>query len=229
MNTKTLLSLWISSTLLLSQANAASFTEKCPDIASCAKAVSELLGQKYVFDADVKGKVEATANLELTKENAELLFTNMLNINGFSRVPAGQENTFQILRQRDARDQAIPTVTASQQDAPPLPNNWDLYTLKYKATNPDVVENIARTSRSFMPANSRIIPEEVTGTLLVTDTAINLKKLYGIIKDLDKKPTAEMKRRWEENAKAQHAERMKKKAEETQVKSAQPQKNTGSN
>ena len=52
-----------------------------------------------------------------------------------------------------------------------------------------------------MPANSRIIPEEVSGMLLVTDTAPNLKKLYELIKDLDRKPSAELKKHWDEMAK----------------------------
>lgn len=220
------LALVMGSILLSHSAGAATFAEKCPDIATCAKVVGVLLGQKYLFDADVKGKVEATSNLELTQENAENLFTGMLNINGFSRVPSGVENTYQILRQRDARDQAIPTVSASQKETPQLPNNWDLYTLKYQATHPDSVENIARTSRSFMPANARVIPVEVSGTLLITDTAINLKKLYGIIKDLDRKPSAEMKKRWEEEAKARRAEMMmRKKSEEMHAaKPVPPQK-----
>ena len=53
-----------------------------------------------------------------------------------------------------------------------------------------------------MPANSRIIPVEFSGMLLVTDTAPNLKKMYDLIKDNDVKPTAEMKKRWAEQEKA---------------------------
>jgi type II secretory pathway component GspD/PulD (secretin) len=181
-----------------SHARADSFGEKCPDIADCAKVVGQLLGQKYLFDLDVKGKIVATPNLELTKDNAEILFTDMLNLNGFSRVPAGVPGTYQIMRQRDARDAAIPTVSADQNTAPELPNNWDLITLKYRATHADAIEMIARMSRSFMPANSRIIPNELSGMVLVTDSSMNLRKLYDLIKDMDRKPSAELKKRWAE-------------------------------
>lgn len=71
-------------------------------------------------------------------------------------------------------------------------------TLQYQASHPDAVEQIARLARSFMPANARIIPSELGGTLLVTDSAPNLKKLYGIIQQEDQRPTPEMKRRWAE-------------------------------
>jgi hypothetical protein len=78
--------------------------------------------------------------------------------------------------------------------------------LFYRAANPEAVEQIARYSRSFMPANARIIPDQLSGTLLVTDTALNLKKLYTLIRDTDQKPTAAMKKKWEENEKVFMAE-----------------------
>lgn len=186
---------------------AGTFAEQCPDIATCAKTVGELLGQKYIFDVDIKGPVQATPNLKLTRENAELLFTNALNMNGFSRVPLNEPNTYQIMRQRDARDSTIPVVKADAQTPPTLPNTWDLYTLNYKASNPEIVDQIARFSRSFMPANARIIPVEVSGTLLVTDSAANLKKLYTLIKDNDVKPTPEMKKKWQEQEQKEEAQR----------------------
>ncbi len=211
----------LGAVLISSSAMAGTFADQCPDIASCAKAVGELLGQKYIFDGDTKGQIKATPNLELTKENAELLFTNALNMNGYSRVPLGMPHAYQIMRQRDARDSAIPTVTADAHTPPALPDNWDLYTMKYKATNPEVVDDIARMSRSFMPANSRIIPFEASGQLLVTDTALNLKKLYGIVIDNDVKLTPEMKKRRMEELKEADRKRSQKMNAESAQKSTQ--------
>src|SRR4051794_35306354 len=74
-----------------------SFSEKCPDIPSCARAVGALLDQKYIFDGEVKGQVFATPNTQLNAENAELLFTHALSMLGYSRVPVGQPGTFEIM------------------------------------------------------------------------------------------------------------------------------------
>ena len=185
------------------RAKADSFAAKCPDIPTCAKVVGDLLGQKYLFDSTVKGSVLATANLELTQENAELLFTTMLNSEGFSRVPLGGSDVkaFQIMRQRDARDAAIPVVDSDQRTVPKLPVTYDLMTMRYHATHKDIVEHIARLARSFMPGNSRIIPDSVAGTLLITDTAMNLKKLYGLIQDSDQAASPEIKKQWQEEHK----------------------------
>jgi type II secretory pathway component GspD/PulD (secretin) len=191
--------------LLLPVALADSFIDKCPDIPTCAKAVGPMLGQKYVFDGDVKGKNDGTSNLALNHDNAEMLFTNFLYSEGFARLPLGPEGTFRIVRQRDIRDLNLPTINADERTAPRLPEVWDFYTLKYKATNPEAVEQIARLARSFMPANARIVPAELSGMLLVTDAAPNLKKIYAIIKENDQKPTAEMKKKWREDEERRRA------------------------
>ena len=46
-------------------------------------------------------------------------------------------------------------------------------------------EEVARTFRSFMPANSRIIPYEQTNTVIVTDTGSNIAKLNKMLEILD--------------------------------------------
>jgi len=227
---KKMICIGVGAQLLFSSGLAMSgtFAEQCPDIATCAKVVGELLGQKYIFDADVKGQIKATSNLELTKSNAELLFSNALNMNGFSRVPLSSPNTFQIMRQRDARDSAIPAVTADAHTPPALPDTWDLYTMKYKATNPELVEEIARLTRSFMPAIARVVPVEWSGMLMITDTAANLKKVYGLIKSNDVKPTPEMKKKWQEREKQAEERRLQeaqqKKSEDSQPKPQQQSK-----
>ncbi len=179
--------------------HASSFAERCADIAMCAAQVSEILKQKYILAPDISGKIQATPNLELTKENAEVLFTNALYLNGYSRVPLGTDGTFQIVRVRDARDSAIPLVKSQKMQPPNLPDTWDLMTLEYKSSNPEGVEEMARTCRSFMPANSRIIPVELSGTLLVTDAAANLKKIYAMLKDMDQPASLALKKKWAEH------------------------------
>ncbi len=186
--------------LISGTASAANFTEKCPDLSACAKAVSELTGQKYIFESTLKENMVATKNLDFTAENAEILFTYALNASGYSRMKL-TDGTFSILRQRDARDQAIPYVKCDNHTAPVLPDTWDLYTMKYQATNAEIVEHVARNSRSFMPANSRIIPDVLTGSVLITDTAPNLKKLYTIIREMDVKVTPAIKAHWEKQEK----------------------------
>ena len=205
----------VLATFFALSANAASFSEKCPDLDACAKFVGQLLDQKYIYDAKAyKLNVAGTPNLEINKDNAELLFTKALDINGLARVPMNQPGTFQITSQRDARDLPLTFITASYDVEPKLPNTWDLVTLRYEAKNPEMVEELARDSRSFMPANSRIIPFPESGALMITDSAANLKKLYQIIHASDVKPSKEILQRWKEREQEHRERRAKAKKED---------------
>lgn len=202
----------VVSALLCSLAADASdkFAEKCPDVPTCAKSVAALLGQKYLSDGDLKGKIDTAGDLELTQTNAENLFTQALHLNGYTRVPTGESRTYVILRQRDARDSNLPVVEADARNEPRIPRTWDLMTLKYKAANPEAVEAIAKLTRSFLPANARIAPAELSGRLIVTAAAMDLARIYELIRENDQKPTAEMKRRWADREKSRGEQELKR-------------------
>ncbi len=87
-------------------------------------------------------------------------------------------------------------ILTDAQHPPALPNNSDLYTIKYKLKNPDALEHLARLVRSFTASSSRIFPVIDGGLLQVTDTANSLKRVYDLLKDNDAKPTVEMQKKW---------------------------------
>ena len=211
---------WLLSGLLFSVtfngtfAQADPFTDRCPDIQACAKVVGELLGQKYIFDTEVKGSVVTGGTVEFTRDNAELLFTNMLHLNGYSRVPMGAPLTYQILKERDARDTNVPSFSADAKRPPQLPNTWDIVNLKYKATHAESVEMIARVLRSFLPATARIIPSDLSGMLIITAAAPDAKKAYELIVENDQAPSAALKKRWEDQDKVQRLEATQKAPEQ---------------
>ncbi len=190
------------------------FADRCPDIPACAKVVGDLLGQKYIFDSDVKGKVVTAGAVELNKDTAELLFTHMLHLNGYSRVPMGAPLTFQILKEREARDTSVPSYSGDAKSPPQLPNTWDTVNLKYKATNPESVDAIAATVRNFLPSGARVVPAELSGMLIVTAPAPDAKKAYELIVENDQKPSAALKKRWEEQDKIQRAEASQKRTDQ---------------
>ena len=192
-----LLTVWAAS-VSAEAGSSNSFAAKCSEIDKCIKAVSEITGDKYMMDADVKGKVDATENLELTPANANLLLTKALHLNGFARVPLSIPGTYQVVRSRDARDTLLPRIVASADTPPELPDTWDLVLLVFKLKHPEVAEAMARNARSFMPANARIIPNELSGQMLITAAVPEVKNVYQIIKDMDVKPSPEMLKEWKE-------------------------------
>lgn len=185
--------------IALRQAGAASFNDKCGTLAACVKSVSELTGQKYIYDKkDLEMKSAASPNLELKKENAEELLTFALSSESYTRVPLTEANTYAITRMRDARDGPLPVFRGNSQQTPSLPDTYDLVQLNYQITHEEVLEHAARHLRSFMPANARIIPEDISRSIIITDTAKNLKRLIPLLRELDQKPSASVKARWKE-------------------------------
>src|SRR5271154_724001 len=98
-------------------------------------------------------------------------------MNGFSLIPSGKY--IRIARQRDARDKQLKTYTGDYS-----PDTDALITRVYPLKYIDA-EEVARTFRGFMPANSRIVPYEQTNTIIVTDTGANIAKLGKMLEILD--------------------------------------------
>ena len=147
------------------------------DILDIAKTLGKLTGKNFILDKDVKGRITIISNSPITVGDAWKAFLTALDINGFALIPSGRY--IRIARQRDARDKQLKTYTGDfSPDTDALITR--VFPLKYIQA-----EEVARTFRSFMPANSRIIPYEQTNTVIVTDTGSNISKLAKMLEILD--------------------------------------------
>jgi general secretion pathway protein D len=147
------------------------------DILDIAKTLGKLTGKNFILDKDVKGRITIISNSPITVSEAWKVFLTSLDINGFALIPSGKY--LRIARQRDARDKQLKTYTGDfSPDTDALISR--VFPLKYISA-----EEVARTFRSFMPANSRIIPYEQTNTVIVTDTGSNIAKLAKMLEILD--------------------------------------------
>ena len=147
------------------------------DILDIAKTLGKLTGKNFILDKDVKGRISIVTNSPVTIGDAWRAFLTALDMNGFAMIPSGKY--IRIARQRDARDKQLKTFTGEYApDTDALITR--LFPLKYLSA-----EEVARNFRSFMPANSRIIPYEQTNTVIVTDTGSNISKLSKLLEILD--------------------------------------------
>jgi general secretion pathway protein D len=148
------------------------------EIMDIAKTLGKLTGKNFILDnKDVKGKITIISNSPITVGEAWKVFLTALDINGFALIPSGKY--LRIAKQRDARDKQLKTYTGDfSPDTDALITR--VFPLKYISS-----EEVARTFRSFMPANSRIIPYDQTNTVIVTDTGSNISKLAKMLEILD--------------------------------------------
>lgn len=192
--------------LMLSALNAHAdpkLTEKCKTLAACADHVASLTHEQYVLAPGTAFEVAATQTTEINAGNAELLFTLLLDLNGLSRVQAGQPKLWKIVKQRDARDGAIAQYDASFDQDAIMPNTHDLASLNYtpKYPNPERLEEMARGLRSFLPANARVVPDSAAMKLRLTAAIPDLKRCLKQIREMDRKPTSAEESDWKEQKK----------------------------
>lgn len=173
-------------------ANADFYKDKCADLKECVSYVAKLTGDHYTYEVDLKGKLEASSALEINARNADLLLTQMLDANGYTRVPLNTAKTYTIMRTRDARDTLLPKVTANAKFEPVLPNTWDWYDMQYEVTHPTASAEMTRLVRNFMPPNSRVIALDASSKVIVTGPVPVLRRVYILLKDLDR-PTSKKK------------------------------------
>lgn len=197
-------------TFFVLTAKAGNLKTKCATLEKCAETVSQLTDRQYIFPGKLKGKIKGTEGVDFTAENADSLYSHILNENGYTRVLLDDGRTYRIINSRDVRYTPVPQVTSNYDKAPQLPNTSDYHMMTYTLKYPLISKEMTRSLRPFMSRYGRIIDNKVGGTIIVQDTALNLKRIYGLIKQMDNEPTREMRNKWRKDEERWHQLRMEK-------------------
>ena len=138
-------------------------------------------------------KIDSSSNYELSKENADSIFSEILFISSFARLPQ-KDGRFVIINARDVRYHTLPEVNASYKNPPTLPDNFDFYQLTYRFENVPaefgITTEALRYCRPMLSRFGRLTEIGKNQTIIAMDTAKNLAKIYKIFKELDIRPTA---------------------------------------
>lgn len=154
--------------------------------------VSEKLDiQVNASGLDLKERISIPETGPLPLERAKALVLSSLYLKGYTWIYNAPVDLYRVLKQRDARDQEVPMLSESD----PLPDS-DVIVTYVKPIRHTHTDYIARNLRSFLPANSRIIPDEAMGAVLITDSAHNLSKLTEMIRRLDTPQLAKEAKEW---------------------------------
>lgn len=167
---------------------------ECLELTKCIEHISKLTGKKYLYDAkEVRGGLQTSSNTQITSENADTLFTYILNLNGYTRVPTAEKDTYLIVNARDLRYSPFPTINVDAQTPPKLFPNYDYYMMsfKFKHFNHGQMREAANSMRPFMSRYGRVIEFRGTGILTIQENAAQLARAYEIIKSFDRELTKE--------------------------------------
>jgi hypothetical protein len=170
--------------------------ETCVDLATCAKLMYDLKGQRYIFDAKAasENKFVGSPNLEMSAASADIVFTALLDQLGLARVPVGDGKTFRVVRSMQRPELGLPVLEASADHPPAFPSDtWDWVTMRYKVKSPEEAAYLESAYRSHVPHEGSVLSDENAGIVLVTAPTPVVRKMYDTLFTADRPLTTAMK------------------------------------
>ena len=149
------------------------------ELASFAKFISDTTGVNLVFDERLKGKITVIAPEGLTKEETFNLFSSVLEVKGFTLVPAG--TAFKIVPVSEARQKGLPLQTA-------INDAYQVQLISLSYISPD---DAVRLLTPLISKDGYIAPFAQGNYILIVDTALNIEKITDILDIIDAEPEAE--------------------------------------
>jgi hypothetical protein len=177
----------------------------CKKLSDCVNHAAELSGKRILFDQKlIPASRELSAPVDVTRGNAALVLSEVLNVFGLARVPTKLGNTDRIIEARDIRFQSdLPTYQASRKVAPALPETLDPVVLNYSIVKGVDVAVAAKQIEPLLSRYGRVVPLR-DGTIQVIDLATHVRKIVPVLQKQDFPLTAEERAALELEKKREH-------------------------
>ncbi len=148
------------------------------DISVFIKFISQLTGKNFLVDNRIKGKVTIISPDKLSIQEAYEVFESVLDIHGFSAVPAGKVT--KIVPLVNARTDNVDTRIAEESEAVSHRVVTRIVPLEYAQS--DDVKNILAP---LVPKGSVMLSYRDTNMLVITAPLSSIERLIKIIKVID--------------------------------------------
>lgn len=167
------------------------------DIGALVATVSEITGRNFVVDPRVKGEVTVLSNRPMTGDELYETFLSVLEVHGFSAVPAGEVTKI------------VPQVNAKQ----------DGGFGREGATREDIVTRVLRVEnvpaeqlvpilRPLVPQYGHLAAYPAANSLIISDRSANVQRMSEIVRRIDRQGTREVETVRLEHANAQEVVRV---------------------
>jgi general secretion pathway protein D len=142
--------------------------------------VAKLTGKSFIYDDRVRGNVTVIAGPDVTVEEAYKIFESILQVKGFTTVPA-PGGMLKIIPIREAKESPIDTVDGARGSTP----DRDLFITRLIPLKFVKAETVNNTLKPLVSKDANVIAYAPTNTLILTDTASNIRRLMRIIEEID--------------------------------------------
>lgn len=148
------------------------------DIPVLARFVSELTSKNFIVDEKVRGKVTVISPTKVTPTEAYTIFQSVLQVKGFTTVPSG--GVIKIVPSKDAKQAGLPTVYNGS-----LAAAGDEFITRLVPLHHVAAADMASTLQPMVAADGLVLAYAPTNSLILTDSAFNVRRLLGIVEELD--------------------------------------------
>jgi general secretion pathway protein D len=142
-----------------------------------AKFVSEVTGRNFIIDDRVRGKVTVISPTRITPDEAYLVFQSVLQVKGFTTVPAGA--FVKIVPAREARETTVPTGA----------RRGDEVVTRILPLRHAEAGTLLPVLQPLVSKDGLVTAYPPTNSLVVVDTGANVERLAGLLGELDVPPS----------------------------------------
>jgi len=154
------------------------FNLKEADITAVATTVADITGKNFVIDPRVKGKVTIISSHPMEREEIYQIFLSVLQVHGFAAIESG--NVVKIVPSANAKQSAVPLASEGS------PGRLDeLVTRVIELKNVPAAQ-LVPILRPLVPQQGHLVAYPPSNSLVISDHASNIDRLYKIIRRIDK-------------------------------------------
>ena len=149
------------------------------DIKVFIKFISELTGKNFVIDDKVRGKVTVLSPSKISVEEAYKVFESVLEVNGFTTVPAGK--VIKVVPSVEARQKSVELRRAPL--FVPRPDDRiisQIIPLLYAEA-----QEVRKLLAPLVSKQGVVIAYDPTDILIITDFQSNIQRLLSIVEEID--------------------------------------------
>ena len=154
------------------------------DISTMVKFISDLTGKNFILDERVKGKISVYSPSKLSIEEAYNVFTSVLELKGFTVVQSGR--VAKIVPSSSARQSGFRLLPEGAQA--PVNESYVAQVTKLEYITAQEAQTFLQPMISKDGHLSAFGPGNL---LLMVDSAINIRKLHGLLQTIDTERTRE--------------------------------------
>jgi general secretion pathway protein D len=148
------------------------------DIQDVVKQISEITGRNFILDERVRGKITIISPSPVTVDEAYKVFESVLNVKGFTTIPAGK--FLKIVPLREAKESNISTFPGGTR----VPDRDNYVTRLIPLRYVDATD-ISNSLKPLVSRDASMIPYAPTNTIILSDSAYNINKILEIVEEID--------------------------------------------